>query len=312
MKYGILILIGCYFLSCQQFFAQVSVAERLGYPKNSKLLIIHADDLGVSHSENMASIAGLEKGMVNSASIMVPCPWFPEIAVYARKNKTADLGLHLTLNSEWDNYKWGPVTSRDSVSSLVNKNGYFYATVDSLLQTGMASEVELELTNQVKKALLNGIDVTHLDAHMGAAVSNPEFMAAYIRVGKKFQLPVLLDQRIFNMEDPQIESLIDQNTVVMDHIYSLSPEDYERSVEEYYRNLLKDLPEGISCLLIHLAYEDDEMKAVTIDHPYWAADWRQKDFDFFTSNACKQILDDEGIILVSWRALRDKISRAQN
>ncbi|MDX1315340.1 MAG: ChbG/HpnK family deacetylase, partial [Eudoraea sp.] len=99
--------------------AQNSMLSELGYPEDTRLLIIHADDLGVSHSENMASIKGLENSSVNSASIMVPCPWFPEIADYARKNPTADLGLHLTLNSEWNTYKWGPVSSKDSVSSLL-------------------------------------------------------------------------------------------------------------------------------------------------------------------------------------------------
>ncbi len=142
-----------------------TIAEKLGYRADAKLLIIHADDLGVSHSENMASIYAMENGAVNSASIMVPCPWFPEIAEYAKKNQTLDLGLHLTLTSEWDFYKWGPVSSKDAVLSLVNSNGYFFSSVDSLSMFAKPLEVELELRNQINKAKKTGIDITHLDTH---------------------------------------------------------------------------------------------------------------------------------------------------
>ena len=122
MKNQIAILLFC--LCASILSAQTkTTAERLGYPKDARLVIIHADDLGVSHSENAASIAAMEKGCVSSASIMVPCPWFPEIAAYAQSNPGADLGLHITLTSEWKYYKWGPVTAKEKVPGLVNKNG---------------------------------------------------------------------------------------------------------------------------------------------------------------------------------------------
>ncbi|MCW5515211.1 polysaccharide deacetylase family protein [Muriicola sp. Z0-33] len=289
---------------------QKSVAERLGYDADAKLLIIHADDLGVTHSENAASIKSLANGPVNSASIMVPCPWFEEIAAYARKNKSTDLGLHLTLNSEWKHYKWGPVSSLDKVSSLVNKNGYFYALVDSLVTSGVADEVEYELRNQVKKAYKAGIDVTHLDAHMGAAVSTPDFTAAYMKVAAEFRLPVLLDSRIYSIEHPQIKELLTENTAVVDAIYSASPGDFQKGMDQYYTSVLEKLQSGLNCLLIHLAYDDAEMKAVTIDHPGWGAAWRQADYDFFNSPECAKILKEQNIILVSWRSIRDKITRA--
>lgn len=289
-----------------------SIAERLGYDKEAKLLIIHADDLGVTHSENMASISGLESSPVNSASIMVPCPWFPEIAAYARSNKQLDLGLHLTLNSEWKYYKWGPVTSRDSVSSLVNDSGYFYSLVDSLGMYGKAPEVELELRNQVKRAYKEGIDVTHLDAHMGAAVSRPDFTAAYLKVGREFNLPVLLDKRIYAMEDSGIKALLDTKTVVLDAIHTALPSDFETGMDAYYTSVLQNLKPGLHCLLIHLAYDNEEMKAVTVDHPEWGAAWRQADYDFFTSEACAKILEEQNIHLITWRELRDKIVRARD
>ncbi len=156
-------------LYCFAGYSQVkSIQEKLGYPKNAKLVIIHADDLGVSHSENSASIKAMEKGCVSSASIMVPCPWFPEIAAYAQSNPEADLGLHLTITSEWKNYKWGPVTPQAQVPGLVNKNGFFYSSVDSVLKNATAIEVQEEIHNQIKRAIQFGVQPTHLDAHMGA------------------------------------------------------------------------------------------------------------------------------------------------
>ena len=309
MRLKFFIFIICFSATLGSLKGQSSMLSKLGYTQDARLLIIHADDLGVSHSENRASIKALEQGIVNSASIMVPCPWFPEIAAYARANPRADLGLHLTLNSEWNMYKWGPVSSRDSVASLLNDKGYFYASVDSLMATGKPEEVEWELTSQVKKALDEGIDVTHLDAHMGAAASKADFLAAYMRVGRSFELPVLVDQRVFEIEDSEVKNLIDANTVIADNILSMGPQDFENGADQYYRKTLKELPAGLNVLLIHLAYEDEEMKAMTSGHAYWAADWRQADFNFFTSETCRQLLVQENIILISWRELRDRITR---
>jgi hypothetical protein len=287
-----------------------TMAERLGYPKNAKLLIIHADDLGLSHSQNMASIDGLQESPVNSASIMVPCPWFPEIAAYAREHTSEDLGLHLTLNSEWKNYKWGPVSSMDLVPSLVNEMGYFYSHVDSLMQHGHAAEVETELRSQIEKAYAAGIDVTHLDTHMGAVVGRPDFLLAYMRLGKEYRLPVLMDKRIYDMDNEAIKKLLDDKTVVLDNIIMAEPSDFTGGMEAYYAKVLEGLNPGLNCLLVHLAYDDEEMKAITVDHPEWGSAWRQADYDFITSQACMSLLQQQGIVLLTWRELRDKIVRA--
>jgi hypothetical protein len=287
---------------------QPTLAERLGHPADTKLLIIHADDLGVAHSQNRASIMGLENSPVNSASIMVPCPWFPEIAAYAREHRSADLGLHLTLTSEWKHYKWGPVSSKDSVPSLLNKNGYFYATVDSLVKNASPAEVELELRNQVKKAYRFGINVTHLDAHMGGAMATTAFLEAYIKIGREFQLPVFLPSEIKDMDGGKVLQMLDDRTVLVNH-RTIYPADFKNGSRAFYTDLLKNLGPGVTNLLIHLAFDDDEMRAVTVGFEEWGAAWRQADYDFFTSPECEKLLQEQRIVLVEWQEIRDKIVR---
>src|SRR6185369_11579244 len=153
-----------------------TVAEQLGYPADTKLLIIHADDLGVSHSENEASIAALQNGSVSSASIMVPCPWFPEIANYASQHPTADLGLHLTLTAEWKFYKWGTVIPTSEASSLLNNKGFFPDNSAEVATKAKISEAEKELRGQIERAKQFGIDVTHFDTHMGSLLGNTDLL----------------------------------------------------------------------------------------------------------------------------------------
>ena len=286
-------------------FSQPSIAEQLGYAPESKLLIIHADDLGVAHAENMASLAAMDEGSVNSGSIMVPCPWFPEIAREAT-SRNADLGLHLTITSEWDYYKWGPVSSRDKVGSLVNEQGYFYSTVDSVRRFAVAAEVETEVRNQVLKALSAGIDVTHLDTHMGAMGSTPEIINVYLNIGREFQLPVLLTPEIRAAGFP-----LTAKDVVLDQLYMATPADYESGMNDYYRDVLNNLKPGLNCLLLHAAYETDEMKAVTVNHEAYGAHWRQLDYDFFSSAECASLLRENNIQLVTWKEIRDKIVRKE-
>src|SRR6202162_3459040 len=134
-------------------FAQTkTIAERLGYPPDSKLLIIHADDLAVAHSEDAASFDALDKHAVTSASIMVPCPWLNEVAAYAKSHPDADLGLHLTLTSEWKTYRWGPVESKDKVLSLLDPAGYLWADTPQAVAAIKVDEAEREIRAQIERA----------------------------------------------------------------------------------------------------------------------------------------------------------------
>ncbi|MAZ28514.1 MAG: hypothetical protein CL868_15740 [Cytophagaceae bacterium] len=289
-----------------------SIAEQLGYPKDSKLLIVHADDLGVSHSENVASFDALEHGSVTSASIMVPTPWFTEVVKYAKTNNSnLDFGLHLTITSEWENYKWGPVSSKDSVTGLLNKNGYFYSAVDSVVQNASAKEVEIEINNQIKTAYKAGIDVTHLDAHMGGVMNTPAYLEAYIKAGRANNVPVLLTKQIPFLNEVLDKMQPSKKDVVVENLYSAGPTDFDNGMADFYTDLMGKIAPGLSCLIIHVAQDNDEMQAVTVDHPYWGSAWRQADYDFFTSEKCKTLLEENNIKLITWKEVRDKIVRAE-
>src|SRR5664279_2586227 len=140
--------------------------QKSGCPEKTKLLIIHADDAGLSHSKNIATIQSLEKGIVNSYSIMVPCLWFYEMAIFAKNNPHFDNGIHLTLTCEWGNYKFGPVSPASEVPSLVDENGYFYKTREELRKNASAEDVGKELQAQLEKAFKFGLKPTHIDSHM--------------------------------------------------------------------------------------------------------------------------------------------------
>lgn len=284
--------------------------ERMGYSKDTKLLIIHADDLGVSHSTNEATIQAMERGSVSSASIMVPTPWFSEIAAYATAHPKADFGLHLTLTSEWKYYKWAALAGPAAVPGLFNHNGFFYSSVDSVYKSAKLDEIEKELRAQIEKAKHFGIDFTHFDSHMAALFGNAEYLKILIRLGREYKVPVLLNKAgprsLINVD---LKGFVTDKDLQLDYIYTASPDDYKKGMEQFYTGVLKSLQPGLGILIIHTAYDDKEMQGITIDHPDWGANWRQHDFNFFTSDTCKKILNEQNIKVVTWREVRDKLVR---
>lgn len=276
---------------------------RLGYPRDTKLLIIHADDLGLSNSENRASVESIETGMVNSGSIMVTCPNFNDITDYAKDHPEIDLGVHLTLTSEWPYYKWGPVLPLPEVSSLVDDNGYFFENSAELKQNYQLNEVEKELRAQIFMAINAGIDLTHIDSHMFAAFADKKLLEVYIKLGREFRLPTLLTR------DIPLRYLFSKDTIVVDHLFHARPKDNNKGLADYYRNSLNSVRPGLNCLLVHMAYDDKEMQDITREQSYSGSAMRQADFDFFTSNECRQLIRRNSIQLITWREIRDKLVR---
>jgi chitin disaccharide deacetylase len=277
-----------------------TLQEKLGYPRDAKLLIVHADDLGMTHSVNAASIHVLESGGINSASLMVPCPWFPEIADYAKSHTAADFGLHLVLTSERVYYRWGPVAPRDKVPSLVDANGYFHH--DWSAETRIdARDVETEIRAQIARAIAMGVQPTHLDSHQNRLFqTNKDLFEVILRVGHENNLPILIPRNWF-ASSPYLEKSVGPNDAVIDRVITMEPGVPPAQWSAFYKNALEHLEPGVTEFVIHLAYADAEMKAATRERDTWGADWRQRDFDFFSSAEFQKLLRDNQIHLITWR-----------
>ena len=308
IKFLILLTVGLTLTAPTIQAQQQTLAERLGYSKDAKLLIVHADDLGMTHSVNAATLKAFETGLVNSGSIMVPCPWLSEIAAYARANPQADLGLHLTLTSEWTHFRWGPVTPKDRVTSLLDKDGYFRLTESEAAQKADPKEVELEIRAQIERAKALGIVPTHLDSHMGTLYQSKELFDVFLRVARDYKLPV----RVAKEWGPRIEVLqasITPNDVFIDRILDINQGVAPQDWAKFYTDAIRKLQPGVTEIVIHLAYDDGEMRGATFDHPDWGAAWRQRDFDFFTSDAFRKLLQENQIKLITWRELGKLIAK---
>ena len=281
------------------------LAEQLGYPPNTKLLIVHADDLGVTHSVNAASIKALESGAVNSASIMVPCPWFPEIAEYAKTHPEMDFGLHLTLTSERIYIRWGPVASADKVRSLLDENSYFHHDWTPATKID-PHEVEIELRAQIERAYAMGVRPTHLDSHQYRLESTgKELFEVALRLAHEYKLPFFVTRDWF-ADFPYLEKSLGPEDVVIDHTITIEPTVPPAKWPDFYKNAIRNMQPGVTELVIHLAYEDAEMHAATRERDTWGAAWRQRDFDFFTGPDFRQLLQDQHITLVTWRQIANR------
>ena len=283
----------------------MNTLEKLGFPPESKLLIIHADDAGLSHSENLATIEALKFGSVNSYSIMVPCPNFEEIVEFALNNSHFDYGIHLTLTCEWKNYKWGPVLSGKNVPSLVDNNGYFHNSKDIFRDCAIANEIKNELKAQIEKTLATGLRPSHLDCHMYTLGLNVDFFKIYKELGKAYGLPVFISKQIIESFNLNAEDYIQKNDLQVDEVIIGNYEMFKNgNLLDYYTYSLNNIKSGLNIMLLHPAYNDEEMRDICYDHPNFGSEWRQIDLDFITSDHCKELLKKNDIQLITWADIK--------
>jgi predicted glycoside hydrolase/deacetylase ChbG (UPF0249 family) len=284
-------------------------AVQLGYDANDRLLIIHADDIGMSHSVNLATIEAFKQGAISSGSIMVPCPWFPEIAAWARENPDADLGLHLTLTSEWKYYRWRPVAPPDKVPGLIDEEGYMWRSEKQTAAKATAQEIEIELRAQIERAIAFGIKPTHLDTHMGTLYTRKDFFDVYTKLGKEYGMPVMVMRASPEMiaygkatGSPITEEVLKKveadGFAMLDHLVTGVPgRDYAERKKSYHE-LLRNLKPGVTMLIVHLGLADAELKAIT-------GSWPQRNGDLLSllDPETKALIKELGIKLITFREL---------
>ncbi len=284
-----------------------TVAERLGFPAKAKLLIIHADDIGMSHSANTASFDALEKGIVTSGSVMVPCPWFLEVADYARNHPDVDIGLHLTHTSEWKDYRWRPLAVASLVPGLIDSQGYMHRNVGGVLGSANAEEIGAEIRAQIEFALKNGMKPTHLDSHMGTLYAKKEFFEVAVKLAEEYDIPFMLFHLTPEIRkragDSQLypQSFVDmmdaRGVPMLDALYSIHDTAVEES-EAFYKNVIKNLKPGVSEIIIHLASPSPEIEAITNSHRQRIMDHR-----VFTDPEMREFIHDQGVHLIGWKDL---------
>jgi hypothetical protein len=276
---------------------------RLGFRAEDRVLIINGDDAGMSHAANLASIDSLENGLMTSATIMVPCPWFLEMVQYARAHPRADLGVHLTHTSEWKLYRWGPIVGRSEVPGLVDPQGYLWPSVEEVYAHGTPEEAYLEGRAQIRRALDAGIDVTHLDSHMGALQYDLRYFQVYVRLAREFDLPLRMASQAMleaNGAATVRAQVAAQGIVFPDDLIHGGRRSGE-TVGDYWKRMLSGLKPGVTELYIHAAVITDEMKVIT-------GTWqdRNAEYQLFTKDpTIKALLDSMGVKRVGYRALRE-------
>ncbi len=277
----------------------------------SRLVVVHEDDVGVSHGANTAFLELSRMGVCTAGSVMVPCPWFPEVATLARDNPDLDLGVHLTLNSDMRPYRWRPLTG-PSQQGLTDPDGYFWAEVPDVRRHAQPEAVEWELRAQIETALAAGIDVTHLDCHMGTAMM-PEFVAIYERLGADYRVPILLMKNYltFSVMDyvgpvttAEFETASTRAQTRGNPVVDLqleTPWAWPQGIEAAYRELFESVPLGVSGLALHFNAPGD-IEAISGE-----ASIRIGEYEFFRSGKATELMSELGIKPLGVRAWRDQL-----
>lgn len=287
--------------------AGAAVPSAVSQSPAPKRLIVHADDAGMCHSVNVATREALEKGMVSSASVMMPCPWVQEFCEWGRANPKHDLGLHLTLTSEWKYFRWRPLTSIDKVKGLIDSEGYMWRDVRSTATHASPAEIEAEIRSQVERAQLYGLQYTHFDTHMGTLYARPDYFEVYTRLAKEYKVPCMLPKpegipeeelKAYPITLDMLREKQRGGHAMLDRLITGVPgRNYaERRVS--YRNLIAGLKPGVTKLIIHLAKDDAEIRAIS-----GAWEYRWADYQFWTSQEAKDLLGEHNIELFTYRQL---------
>ncbi len=284
--------------------------DLLGYDERDKLLIIHADDIGMCHSVNEATFSSLSYEIVTCGSLMMPCPWVLE-AIDLAKEHDFDVGIHITLNSEWKYYKWPPVSPINEVSTLVDKYGYLWRTVRETVSYAKPSEVEREIEAQIIKAVKAGIKPSHIDTHMGTVYAKGEFLFSYIKIANKYRVPsmqVRPSDKVVKIAESQglpvkeIKDILSKSKgPKLDMIITGIPGTSLEEKKKMFRWLLRNLEEGtVTQIIVHLGMDTPELRAI-MPHSYLS---RVSEYKLVTDHETRKLIEQEAIHLINWREIK--------
>ena len=287
------------------------VLKILGFKDDDRLVIIHTDDIGMCQASIDAFADLWDFGLISSGATMVPCPWFPAAAAYCRTHPGVDMGAHITLNSEWDAYRWGPVSTRDPSSGLLDEEGYLPHWQPEVHERADPIAVQIEIQTQVERALKAGIDLTHVDTHMGT-VAHPKFIPAYVQLGIQFRVPVMvprkdqagyqqmgMDSQTAKAAVQFVQLLESQGMPLLDEISGLELDRPDDRIAQA-KAALSALPAGVTHFIIHPSKDTPELRAITPDWPSRVADYQA-----FSSQELRSFVQNSGIHVIGYRHLRD-------
>lgn len=279
------------------------LAVRLGLSSTDRILIINVDDVGNSHAANAAVIDAMENGLATSATIIVPGPWFPEIAAYAKAHPNSDFGVHLAHTSEWKTLKWGPVANKTDVPGLVDPQGYLWPDIMTVYKNSTPEQAYIEARAQIKKALDAGIDVTHLDSHMGTLQYNEAYFQVYRRLAHEFNLPLRMGSQelLAAQGGGHQRGQLDSDGVVYPDYLIHGDRKPGEPIRDYWKRSISSLKPGVTELYIHASVPGDEIKHITNS---WQD--RAAEYEMFTRDPeVRRILESQGVKRIGFRALRD-------
>lgn len=287
------------------------VLRTLGFGSEDRVVVVHADDVGMCQATLPALEGLLDAGLLSSAAVMVPCPWFPAAAAFCREHPEVDMGVHLTLTSEWNTYRWGPILSRDRAWGLVDDEGYFYRSTQAVLEHGDAVAAAAEIAAQVERAQAAGIDITHIDSHMGSIFHLP-FLQAYLDIAARHRVPPFfpeIDEKLVQAADvdPQtvargheIEEILRQRGAPIFNELRALPLNHPGDQMDIARHTFDTLKPGLTMLLLHPAVDTPELRAI-------APDWQSRvaNYEVCMRRELREYVRNAGIQVIGYRVLRD-------